>query len=73
MKDLVRVTVEVSGSRNVSDELNKYLSQGWVIVESWAVGYGDNNERSEKIHFLLGWIDKDSTPVYPPSPPEEVF
>ena len=66
MKNLVRETVEVSRRDGVDKALNEYLSRGWVIVESWIVGYGDPNERIETAHFLLGWIDRNSEPNHPP-------
>jgi hypothetical protein len=68
MKEHIIETVEVSRRDGVDKLANVYLKLGWVIIDTWVVGYGGNpeHERMETFHVLLGWIDKSSKPVHPP-------
>lgn len=66
MKEHIIETVEVSRRDGVDKGINEYLELGWVIIETWVVGYGDPRERIETAHVLLGWIDRSRSPVHPP-------
>lgn len=70
MKHLVTETVEVSRRDGIDKHINTYLNLGWVIIDSWIVGYGDGRERIETAHVLLGWIDRVTKPVHPPESTE---
>lgn len=43
-----------------SGELNKYLSEGWVLLLSYVKRASD----SQQPRFVVGW-QQDSPPVYP--------
>ena len=67
VKSSIVKTKEISRRSGVDDEINKYLDLGWIIVDTWIVGYGDPRERIETFHAILGWIHKSIEPAYPPN------
>ena len=67
MLNLVIETVEVSSRDGVHKKINEYLSLGWIVLETWVVGYGDPKERMETLHALLGLIYRTADPKHPDS------
>ena len=51
-----RLTAELGSS----GELNKYLSEGWVLILSYAKRTSD----SQQPRFVVGW-QQDGPPVFP--------
>ncbi len=51
-----RLTAELSSS----GELNKYLSEGWVLI----LGYVKKANDSQQPRFIVAW-QEDGPPVYP--------
>ena len=51
-----KLTTEVGSSR----ELNKYLKEGWILIQTYIKHSGD----SQNARFVLAW-QKDEKPVRP--------
>ena len=51
-----KVTVELDST----SELNQYLTNGWVLILS----YAHHNHDGQEPRFVIGW-QKDEDPVYP--------
>jgi hypothetical protein len=51
-----KLTAELASS----SELNKYLSQGWVLI----LGYVKNKNDSQQPRFVVAW-QNDGPPIYP--------
>ena len=44
------------GSRNAEEEVNKYLQEGWELLETYTTCYSNNPPLTsqQEVHFVLG-------------------
>jgi hypothetical protein len=58
-----------------TDELNKFLQKGWVLIMTYVDDVGELGAPSGRPHFVVAW-QSESPPEYPTSfrhPPELKF
>jgi hypothetical protein len=49
---------------NTSKEMNRFLMEGWTLIQTYVMDSGNPEGRFETPNFVLAW-QKDSEPSYP--------